>query len=575
MTYRAWSRAQDWLLPPTLGELISADHPVRFVAEFVDGLDLAQLGIRPGSVLGASSFHPGVLLAAWVYGFMVGLRSSRKLERACHEQIPFMWLTGVQRPDHVTLWRFYAAHRPEIRQLLKQTVAVAVEAGLVDFAFQAIDGSRVAISGQGALRERAVLERLQDQVDAEIAAMEQALQAEAGPDGQLPKPPRGAWAKYEMRERVQRALEVLAEQEARKQTKTEAGPAAGQPTQRAKHAKAGKKTQTPAPSEAEQPTETPAPTAAGQPTRTSAPGEAEQPTETPAPTAAGQPSATPAPSEAPATPAVESEKPAQARGYPPRASLADPEAVLLKGRHGYVVGYNGQAVVDGKAQIVVAADVFPAAADANLLVPMLDELCAMTGRQPQAAGADTGYFAMDAISEAARRGIDLYVPDGRLRRKDGPDKNPYHKDHFVYDPASDTYTCPEGRTLHLDKQSMDRDKPIRRYQPSTCAGCPAQANGACTHGKARNLIIYGHEAQLQAHSAKMQGEAAHQIMRQRLATVEPVFAVFREQIGLLRWLSRGLVKVRAEWRLVCVAHNLRKLWKFWWRPKVLAGLPVS
>jgi len=527
MAYRAWSRAQDWLLPPTLGELISSDHPVRFVAEFVDGLDLAELGIGPGSVLGASSFHPGVLLAAWIYGFMIGLRSSRKLERACHEQIPFLWLTGVQRPDHVTLWRFYAAHRPEIRQLLKQTVAVAVEVGLVDFAFQAIDGSRVAISGQGALRERAVLERLLDQVDAEIAAMEQALQAEAGPDGQLPKPPRGAWAKYEMRERLQRALEVIAAQEARKKTKTEA------PTE------AGKKTKTEAPTEAGKETQTGAPT------------------------------------EAVAAPVAEAEKPAQERGYPPRASLADPEAVLLKGRHGYVVGYNGQAVVDGKAQIVVAADVFAAAADSNLLVPMLDELCAMTGCQPQAAGADTGYFAMDAISEAEQRGIDLYVPDGRLRRKDGPDKNPYHKDHFVYDPASDTYRCPEGRTLPFQSNAVDHGVPIRRYQSSTCAGCPAQANGACTRGQARNLIIYGHEAQLQAHSAKMQDQAAHQIMRQRLATIEPVFAVFREQIGLLRWLSRGLVKVRAEWRLVCVAHNLRKLWKFWWRPKVLAGLPVS
>jgi len=83
MPLRSFNREQAWLLPPTLGELIPDDHPARFVAEFVDVLDHAawvELGIGPeGEPLGAPAYHPRVLLGVWLYGFMTGTRSSRKL----------------------------------------------------------------------------------------------------------------------------------------------------------------------------------------------------------------------------------------------------------------------------------------------------------------------------------------------------------------------------------------------------------------------------------------------------------------------------------------------------------------
>ena len=81
--------------------------------EFVDGLkgeDWEEIGVdRYGDPMGAPSYHPRGLLGVWLYGFMSGVRSSRKLEAACRDQIPYLWLTGCQRPDHVTLWRFYHA----------------------------------------------------------------------------------------------------------------------------------------------------------------------------------------------------------------------------------------------------------------------------------------------------------------------------------------------------------------------------------------------------------------------------------------------------------------------------------
>ena len=64
-----------------------------------------------GEALGSPSYDVRLLLSVWLYGFMTGLRSSRQLERACREQLPFVWLAGGQQPDHNTLWRFYQQHR--------------------------------------------------------------------------------------------------------------------------------------------------------------------------------------------------------------------------------------------------------------------------------------------------------------------------------------------------------------------------------------------------------------------------------------------------------------------------------
>ena len=148
MPLRPFNREQGWLLPPTLDQLIGADHPARFVAAFVDGLDgeawaSLEMDLK-GDPMGAGAYHPRALLSIWLYGFMTGVRSSRKLEAACRDQIPFLWLAGMQQPDHNTLWRFYKAHRDPMRGLLRRTVQVAVKAGLVDLVLQAVDGTKIA-----------------------------------------------------------------------------------------------------------------------------------------------------------------------------------------------------------------------------------------------------------------------------------------------------------------------------------------------------------------------------------------------------------------------------------------------
>ena len=73
-----------------------------------------------------------------------------KLEAACRDQIPYLWLTCVQYPDHNTLWRFYKSHRQAMRRLFKRTVRMAVKMELVDLALQAVDGTKVGANASKA-----------------------------------------------------------------------------------------------------------------------------------------------------------------------------------------------------------------------------------------------------------------------------------------------------------------------------------------------------------------------------------------------------------------------------------------
>ena len=214
MPVRPMSREQIWILPPTLDELVPADHPARFVGEFVDALgrdDWAELGVdTDGSWTGAPSYHPSALLGVWLYGFMTGVRSCRKLEAACRDQIPYLWLTGWQHPDHNTLWRFYRSHRHSMRKLLKRTVQTAVRMELVELALQAVDGTKVGANATGARSlDSEGLDRLLRRLEKALTDLE--AQNEAGEDAAPVHMPKELSEKAALRERVRRAMDELSE----------------------------------------------------------------------------------------------------------------------------------------------------------------------------------------------------------------------------------------------------------------------------------------------------------------------------------------------------------------------------
>ena len=219
MPLRDMDREQMWLLPPSLDELLPLNHPARFVAEFVDILDgegWAELGVDiEGDPMGAPAYHPRALLSVWLYGFMTGVRSCRKLETACRDQIPYLWLTGWQHPDHNTLWRFYKGHREAMRKLFERTVRTAVAMKLVDLAVQAVDGTKVVANASvNRSYDAAGLSGLLKRLERVIADLES--QNEAGEDAAGAHLPEELANKEALRERVRQALDDLVSQKRHK-----------------------------------------------------------------------------------------------------------------------------------------------------------------------------------------------------------------------------------------------------------------------------------------------------------------------------------------------------------------------
>src|ERR1044071_9264843 len=107
---------QQFLFPPALEDWVAADHPARFLRETVDQLDLAGLGFAmPVAMEGRPPYAPGLLLKIWLYGYFQRIRSTRKLEAACGDHLPLMWLAGTLRPDHNSLWRFWRGNKKALR----------------------------------------------------------------------------------------------------------------------------------------------------------------------------------------------------------------------------------------------------------------------------------------------------------------------------------------------------------------------------------------------------------------------------------------------------------------------------
>jgi hypothetical protein len=176
--------------------------------------------------------------------------------------------------------------------------------------------------------------------------------------------------------------------------------------------------------------------------------------------------------------------------------------IMPDGAHkgSFVQAYNTQAAVDGAAQIIVAVEVTQDTNDKQQLAPLLAQVEQNVGAKPQAASADAGYWNEAQVTDPRVAGVDLYVATGR--QKHGEDS------------ATPSAAMPEVATSSQDQMKQ-----------------------------------------------KLKGERGRALYRMRKAIVEPVFGQIKERRGFRRFSLRGLSKVRGEWKLVCLTHNLRKLFQ--------------
>jgi transposase len=173
---------QMYLMPPAMEDWIPINHPARFIRDFVGALDLRALGFRvPEAVNGRPPYAVDMLLGVWLYGYMNRIRQSRRLEKACWDSVSLIWLTGMNYPDHNTLWRFWVINKEVLKRVFKQSVRVAFKAGLVGLVLHALDGTKIAadVSRRGLWRREDLEERLR-QLDVAVDEIMEETESAAG-----------------------------------------------------------------------------------------------------------------------------------------------------------------------------------------------------------------------------------------------------------------------------------------------------------------------------------------------------------------------------------------------------------
>lgn len=204
---------QVFLLPPAIDDWIGPDHPARFIRDFVDSLDLEALGFSiPMAETGRPAYAVDLLLKAWLYGYFNKIRASRKLEKACMESMALIWLTGMNEPDHNTLWRFWRDNKKVFKRVFKESVQVAVKSGLIGMAVHAMDGTKIMVrSSRDKFKNRDQLEDMLENLDkciAEVMTETERCHQKEGDECRLPK---ALQDELKRKQQIQKALQELRE----------------------------------------------------------------------------------------------------------------------------------------------------------------------------------------------------------------------------------------------------------------------------------------------------------------------------------------------------------------------------
>jgi hypothetical protein len=310
-----------------------------------------------------------------LYGYCVGVMSSRRIERASHDDIAFRYLCADQHPDHDTISDFRRQHLPVLSQMFTQVLQLCDKAGLVKLGHVAIDGTKLQAN---ASKHKAMSDNRMEEKEKQLRAEVERLLAEAevtdaAEDALYGKGNRGDDLTGEMARRESRLKKIAEAKAALEQEARE-------------HAEAAKKAAEAKLEEGLKKEQERGKKFGGHPPRIPDPEQAR-----PEPTA--------------------------------QRNFTDPESRIMPdgGRKGsFVQAYNAQIAVDSAQQIIVAAEITQESNDKQQLAPMLARVAQNMGAKPQAATADTGYFSEEQVTDERVKGIELYVAIGK--QKHGEDQ---------------------------------------------------------------------------------------------------------------------------------------------------------
>jgi transposase len=275
-----------------------------------------------------------------------------------------------------------------------------------------------------------------------------------------------------------------------------------------------------------------------------------------------------------------------------QSNVIDNESVKMPSSHGVIQGYNAQALVDSKHQVILAAEAF-ASQDHENLEPMLagakknvtaigkDE----TYFQGKQLTADSNYHSFNSLTLCRDEKIDAYIPDIQFRKRDArfadqerfkdgihgrqrpnAKSSLFTASDFSFDPGKQVYLCPQGKELTCyarNQTNRYRTYDLYRARVEECAVCPVQARCLSKPTSSRRYLSVLVDTQppnlIDEMKAKIDSGQGKQIYARRLGIVEPVFANICVQKRMNRFTLRSKLKVDVQWRLFALVHNIGKI----------------
>jgi len=546
-TYRRYEPFQELILPPNLQDWLPEGHLARFVSEVVDHMDLSAIfaTYEKGVGRGQPPYHPTMMIKLLVFGYCTGVRSSRAIERATYDVVPFRMLSGDQHPDHDSIAEFRRRHFDAFKGLFAQTVKVAREVGLADLAHVAVvtcggeaAGSKVKAN---ASKHKAMSYDRMQEAEKELQAEIEQILAEAElldneEDARFGKGRRGDELPKELQRREDRLKKI---REAKQRLEERARAEAAERAREAEKKIAQRRAQE---------------AATGQ-------------------KAAGREPKVPNPEEARPDGKAQS-------------NFTDPDSRIMKdgATKEFTQAYNVQNAVDGKCGIIVGTHVTQAANDAEQLAPTVAQATENCGQAAEKVSADAGYSSEASLRDERLKGSgfasasdDLYVavgpekkaPDARAKRSAvksarvgsllislcclGTMVGVGHAMAFV--PVVPLALAVNPQLTLRRRHALRLGKMFLGFSINAAlagSSCPA-----CDVPEAAINVQTARDRMRQ----KLQTEQGRAIYARRKAIAEAPFGNLKEVQGMRRFLVRGFQKVQGEWSLATTCHNLLKIFR--------------
>ena len=506
--FKQYSQNQPVLFPTHLDEMISSTHLVRYVNQMVDGMDIRCL-LRSYKGGGSSSYHPRMLLKVLLYGYSVKVYTGRRIARALSQDIHFMWLSGMSRPDFRTLNHFRSGRAKQVIELLfSEMVCLLAEAGYIQLEHYFCDGSFFLADGnkykmtwrKNALRLKAKAEEKCGILLKQIDTLNEEEDLKYG-DQEDTETGEG----FELNEKmIQEGIARLNEKINKADNKRQRRTAQKLNRELKKESDKIKKY--------------------------------EQQIQI-----AGNRS-----------------------GY--NHTDKDATAMRMKNSNEAVPSYN--IVAGCEDQFITGISVHQNSNDAACFEEHLEKIQTQQPERPGAIITDAVFGTELNYELLEKEGIDNYLKFPAFHREQtrAYKEDPLRKENFKYDSQNDCYTCPIGRILVYKETIKNVNKvgfvsTSKKYTCLDCSGCSfytacckAEDGQPKTLSVNDNLDRHKQEARENLHSEK-----GAKLRKQRSIEIETCFGDIKHNMGFRRFHLRGKEKVRTEIILVAMAHNLRKL----------------